>query len=337
MKKNDSSYSFFPSQKKALLKSLGKQKLLDALSSMLLIRNFEIRAESAYQHGNIGGFFHAYTGQEAIQTACVDLLGQDPWYLTTYRCHALALLLGVTPKEAMAELYGKVTGNAKGRGGSMHFYSDKLLGGSGIVGGHVPLAVGAAFSLKYLKKDSLSICFLGDGAVAQGAVYESLNLAALWKLPCLIVIENNQWGMGTAVERAIAMHPIGETLAKTFDIPGYSVDGMDYFACYSCFEEASKQVIATKKPAIIEAVTERFKGHSISDPGLYRSKESLSKIIERDPILLLQKELMDAGHLTQEEYDHMNKKAKDIVLEAMKFADESPYPDVLSLEEDVFG
>lgn len=327
---------FFPDNKKKLLKTLGKENLLASLRKMLSIRNFEIRAESAYQHGYIGGFFHAYVGQEAIQTSCVDFLGQTPWYLTTYRCHALALLLGITPKEAMAELYGKVTGNAKGRGGSMHLYADRLLGGFGIVGGHLPLAIGAAFSLKYQKQKSLSVCFLGDGAVAQGTLHESLNLAALWNLPCLFVIENNQWGMGTSVERAVCMSPIAESLAPAYGLKGYSVNGMDYFSCYSCFEKVAQEVIDTSRPAIIEAFTQRFKGHSVSDPGLYRSKEELQRIMCQDPITQFVKVLEDIGYITQEDYERINKEEKDKAIEAMKFAEESPYPDVTTLEEGVF-
>src|SRR5262249_52487406 len=151
-----------------------------------LIRNFEVRAESAYQHGKIGGFFHAYIGQEAIQVAAVNVLGLNNWYITSYRCHALALLTGASPEELMAELYGRAAGNAKGRGGSMHFFTDRLLGGFGIVGGQIPIATGAAFTIKYRgQKDEVAICFLGDGAVAQGAFHESLNLAALWDLPCI--------------------------------------------------------------------------------------------------------------------------------------------------------
>lgn len=336
MSKKASHVHLFPDHTKALITSLGKEHLVGALRSMLRIRNFEIRAESAYQHGYIGGFFHAYVGQEAIQTACVDLLGQRPWYLTTYRCHALALLLGVSPREAMAELYGKATGNAQGRGGSMHLYSDRLLGGFGIVGGHLPIAIGAAFSIKYQKQKSLSVCFLGDGAVAQGAVHESLNLASLWNLPCLFVIENNQWGMGTAVKRALCMSPIAEPLAPAYNLKGYSVNGMDYFSCYSCFKQAAQEIMETSRPVIIEAFTQRFKGHSVSDPALYRSKEELKQAMEEDPILRLRKTLEAAGYITEEEYERINQEEKNRVIEAMKFAEESPAPDVMTLEEGVF-
>ena len=190
--KTDSEIQFFPHNDGKIIKTLGKEKLLENLRKMLLIRNFEIRAESAYQQGFIGGFFHSYIGQEAIQTAAIEAFGIQHWYTTTYRCHALALLLGAHPNELMAELYGRATGNAKGRGGSMHFFTERLLGGFGIVGGHIPVATGAAFSIKYKEeKEKIAVCFLGDGAVAQGAFHESLNLASLWSLPCIYVIENN--------------------------------------------------------------------------------------------------------------------------------------------------
>lgn len=192
-----------------VISELGKTRLIEQLEKMLLIRNFEIRGESAYQQGKVGGFYHSYMGQEAIQVGCVAACGTTHWYTTTYRCHALAMLLGATPNQMMAELYGKTTGIAKGLGGSMHMYADHLLGGLAIVGGHVPIATGAAFSIKYLQeKERASFCFMGEGAVAQGAVHEALNLAGLWDLPCIYVIENNHWGMGTAANRALCMSPI---------------------------------------------------------------------------------------------------------------------------------
>ena len=305
---------------------------------MLLIRNFEIRGEAAYQQGKVGGFYHSYMGQEAIQVGCVAAAGTDHWYTTTYRCHALAMLLGATPNEMMAELYGRTTGNAKGLGGSMHMYADHLLGGLAIVGGHVPIATGAAFSIKYLKqKDWASFCFMGDGAVVQGAVHESLNLAALWKLPCLFVVENNQWGMGTATNRALAIEPIAENLAKAYGMKSYTFDGMDFFNCYAGFKEALNEVLRTSKPVLIEAVTERFRGHSISDPALYRTKECLQKTMERDPIQLLKNALIEHKMLTEDEFKQMDTEAKETMIAAMKFADESPWPDPITLEQGVFA
>lgn len=330
-------YTFFKADQKKLIKSLGKEKLLPALRSMMAIRNFETRAESAYQHGKIGGFFHSYIGQEAIQTACVHCCGQGPWYTTTYRCHALSLLLGATPNEVMAELYGKETGNAMGRGGSMHLYTDKLLGGFGIVGGHLPVALGAAFSLKYFNKKEVSICFLGDGSVAQGLFHESLNIGALWDLPVIYVIENNQWGMGTGVNRAICNQPIAENFAKAYGISSYTVDGMDYLDCYNLFETARKECIETSRPILVEMITQRFKGHSVSDPGLYRSKDELQCAMKNDPIVRLQQILLDEKLTTKEEIEEINKQEKEKVLNAMKFADESQEPDVSTLEEGVFA
>jgi len=335
---SSSKYHFFSSDREKIIHELGASRLKAELKKMLLIRNFEIRGEAAYQQGKVGGFYHSYMGQEAIQVGCVAAAGTDHWYTTTYRCHALAMLLGATPNEMMAELYGRTTGNAKGLGGSMHMYADHLLGGLAIVGGHVPIATGAAFSIKYLKqKDWASFCFMGDGAVVQGAVHESLNLAALWKLPCLFVVENNQWGMGTATNRALAIEPIAENLAKAYGMKSYTFDGMDFFNCYAGFKEALNEVLRTSKPVLIEAVTERFRGHSISDPALYRTKECLQKTMERDPIQLLKNALIEHKMLTEDEFKQMDTEAKETMIAAMKFADESPWPDPITLEQGVFA
>lgn len=335
----DDLYHFFSFNQDEVIQELGREALLTELQKMLLIRNLEIRGEAAYQHGKVGGFYHSYTGQEAIQVGCVAAAGVvNHWYTTTYRCHALALLLGVTPNEVMAELYGKVTGNAKGRGGSMHLFADHLLGGLAIVGGHIPIATGAAFSIKYLKEQGrVSFCFLGDGAVAQGAFHESLNMAALWDLPCIYVIENNYWGMGTAVERAIAVKPIADHFANSYGIKSYTFDGMDFFQCYAGFKAVLAETIATSRPVLIEAITQRFRGHSISDPALYRTKEELKAIQARDPILILKEALMAHGMLTEEQFKELDKKQKEIVLAAMQFAEESPFPDPITLEEEVFA
>ena len=331
-------YDFFDDQTDKWIKKLDKEQLIETLRRMILIRQFEIRAESAYQQGKIGGFFHAYMGQEAIQTAAVDVIGsQNNWWLTTYRCHALSYLLGARPNEMMAELYGKITGNALGRGGSMHLYAERLLGGFGIVGGHLPLATGAAFSLKYQNQEGVAVCFLGDGAVAQGAFHESLNLAALWDLPCIYVIENNQWGMGTAVKRAICMQPIAESFSKGYGISSYTLDGMDYFSCYSGFHHIYEEVKEKGRPILVEAVAERFRGHSISDPAVYRSKQELEEAKVRDPIYLLSEKLKAYQLITEEQIEEIKQEQRKRVLEAMKFAEESPDPDPTTLEEGVFA
>jgi len=337
-KKSDSSRTFFSCDSKKILKQLGPKNLERALQKMLLIRNFETRAEAAYLQGKIGGFFHSYIGQEAIQVAALEVFGPKNWWIATYRCHALALLLGATPNEVMAELYGRATGNAKGRGGSMHLYTDRMLGGFAIVGGHLPIALGASFALKYQdNQDELAICFLGDGAMAQGAFHESMNMASLWDLPCIYVIENNLWGMGTAVERALCFDRLAEDVAPTYKMKGYTLDGMDYANCFAGFQHIKEETLKTGRPVLVEVLTERFKGHSVSDPGLYRTKEELAKAKRYDPILLLRYEMEEMGYLNEEDFKTFDKAQREIVIEAMKYADASPWPDPITLEEEIFA
>ena len=265
-------------------------------------------------------------------------MGQDNWWTTTYRCHALALLLGASPEAVMAEFYGRATGNAKGRGGSMHLYTDRLLGGFGIVGGQIPVATGAAFTLKYKEiKDQISVCFLGDGAVPQGAFHESLNLASLWSLPCLYVIENNVWGMGTHFLRANAVERLAEKHAPAYGMKGYTVDGTDFFACYDAFKKIHADMLQDSRPVLIEAIAERFRGHSISDPGLYRSKEALKETQQKDPILLLKHALMGKKMLDEEGFKAMDKECRERAAAAMKFAEESPWPSLSTLGEEVYA
>ncbi|NGX42942.1 MAG: Acetoin:2,6-dichlorophenolindophenol oxidoreductase subunit alpha [Chlamydiae bacterium] len=329
---------FFSHNQKKIIAELGEKKLLEALRKMLLIRNFEVRGESAYLQGKIGGFFHSYMGQEAIQVSAVQVFGPKNWWITSYRCHALALLLGATSDELMAELFGRITGNAKGRGGSMHFYTDRMLGGFGVVAGQIPAATGAAFALKYQNiKDQAAICFLGDGAVAQGVFHESLNMASLWDLPCIFIIENNHWGMGTAIEKAVCVKRLAEDKAPSFNIKGYTLDGMDYFNCYAGFKEIYQEVIKTSRPVLVEAITDRFRGHSISDPGLYRTKEELKETMVRGPLILLRDALIEAKILDEATYKEMDKEMREKMIASLEYADESPWPDPISLEEDVFA
>jgi len=330
--------SFFPVDRSSVIHRLGPQALINCLKQMILIRQFETRAEAAYQQGKIGGFFHAYTGQEAIQVAAVQALGPNNWYSTSYRCHSLALLLGATPNELMAELYGRETGNAKGRGGSMHFFTERLLGGFGIVTGQVPIATGAAFTLKYQdNRNELSICFLGDGAVPQGAFHESLNLASLWDLPCIYVIENNKWGMGTPVSKAVCVPRLAEDKAPGYNMKGYTFDGMDFFNCLGGFLHLREEVLTQQRPVLVEVITERFKGHSISDPGLYRSKECLKEIMQADPITRFEQILLQEGVINEQDVKEWEKEARASVVEAMDYAEKSPWPSVLTLEEGVFS
>jgi pyruvate dehydrogenase E1 component alpha subunit len=330
-------YHFFRSDEKRVIEKLGKEGLLSCLEQMLLIRNFEIRAESAYFQGHIGGFFHSYMGQEAIQTAAVAAIGQESWWTTSYRCHALALLLNASPNELMAELYGRANGNAKGRGGSMHFFTDRMLGGFGIVGGQIPIATGAAFSIKYQKQKTVSVCFLGEGAVAQGSLHESLNMAALWDLPCIYVIENNHWGMGTFVERAISVEPIVEKKSLGYGMKGYTLNGNDFFNCYDGFSHIFNETVQASRPVLVEVIVDRFRGHSISDPGLYRSKENLAQCMKNDSILKLFQVLRDSGFIDEKEYEKMDGRQKEVVMAAIDFAERSPFPDATELGDGVFA
>ena len=321
----------------SVISELSPPVLLEFLHQMLRIRHLELRAEAGYQQGKIGGFLHLYIGQEAIQTAAVRAIGADNWWSTTYRCHALALLLGESPRSLLAELYGRSTGNAKGRGGSMHMFSKRMLGGLAIVAGDIPIATGAALSCKRLKRNEISVCFFGDGACAQGVFHESLNIASMWSLPCLYVIENNKWSMGTPLCRTLANYDLfPEKAAEAFGMRFLRFDGMDVVQCYAAFREAYNHV-KTGRPILVEAITERFRGHSISDPGLYRSKEELKECMKRDPILVLKETLLTKNLLTEEQFHEMDRSSREEMTSAAQAASEDPWPDPLELEEDLFG
>ena len=330
-------YQMFCADDDKFFSKLGKERALKSLKKMIEIRMFEERGEQSYKMGKVWGFYHSYVGQEAIQVACAEAMGvENNLWITTYRCHALALLMGMSFKEGMCELYGKACGNVLGRGGSMHMYEKNMYGGFGIVGGQWPIGVGLAFSLKYRGiKDSVAICFGGDGSVAQGTFHESMNLAALWKLPIIFVVENNRFGMGTQVERAIAKQPIAESISSSYGIPGYTVNGMKFSDCYDMFAEAYKHVKENQSPVIVEALTYRFKGHSISDSASYRSREELSRNMDEDPIKEMCAMLSKYGYINDDELSEMKKEVKEKVLDAMKFADNSPDPDISCLGEGV--
>jgi len=321
-----------------IISELGQSTLLELLKQMLRIRNFELRAEVGYQQGKIGGFLHLYIGQEAVQTAAIQAIGVENWWSTTYRCHALALLLGETPRSLFAELYGRSTGNAGGRGGSMHLYSRKMLGGFAIVAGGIPVATGAALSCKRLKNDEISVCFFGDGACAQGVVHESLNMASMWSLPCMYVIENNKWSMGTPLCRTLANFDFfPEKAAEAYGIRYLRFDGMDILQCYAGFKEALHHIQQTGRPILVEVLTERFRGHSISDPGLYRTKEEVKTCMERDPILVMKEILISHKLLTEEQFQQMEQSAREEITAAAQAAEADPWPNPLELEEGVFA
>lgn len=321
-----------------VISELGPQAVLDLLKQMLRIRHFELRAEAGYQQGKIGGFLHLYIGQEAVQTAAVRAIGKKNWWTTTYRCHALALLLDESPRSLLAELYGRQTGNAKGRGGSMHMFSTKMLGGLAIVAGGIPIATGAALSCKRLKTGEISACFFGDGACAQGVFHESLNMASMWSLPCLYVIENNKWSMGTPLCRTMANYDLfPEKAAEAYDIRYIRFDGMDVLQSYAAFSEAYRHIQKNERPILVEALTDRFRGHSISDPALYRTKEELRVCMERDPILVLKKTLLERKLLTEDQFQEMDQSCREEISSAANAAENDPWPNPLELEEDVFA
>jgi pyruvate dehydrogenase E1 component alpha subunit len=324
---------------RAVRDEIGKTRLLKMYRQMLLIRRFEEQAEQQAKSRKIAGFLHLYIGQEAVATGFLDHLqpGRDSC-VTSYRCHAQALLLGIDPKELMAELYGKVTGNVKGKGGSMHFFSKEkgYLGGHGIVGGQIPVGTGAAFSAKYQNTGGVCVVFLGDGAVAQGTFHESLNMASLWSLPVIYVIENNKYGMGTACSRAVAVENMAQTKALGYGMQSFTFDGLDVLASWKTAQQALSLARANH-PVLIEAKTYRFRGHSASDPALYRTKEELNAYLALDPIERLKRILLEAGWQSEAAAEELYEQVAGQVQEALQFADESPEPPLSDLSSHVYA
>lgn len=318
---------------------LSNAKLIDMYRQMLLMRRFEERAAQEYGKSKIGGFCHLYIGQEAVGVGAIAALREDDYIFSSYRDHGHALAAGMDPKEIMAELFGKFTGCSKGMGGSMHMFdaSKHFMGGYGIVGGHVPLASGTAFASKYNGKDSVTICFFGEAAANQGVFHETLNLAALWKLPVIFICENNRYGMGTAVERASAVWDIYQK-ASAYDMDRLAADGMDVLEMYRVVKRAVDRARKNSSPTMIEARTYRFRGHSMSDPihGHYRTKEEVEEQKKSDPVPGFAAELITAGILTQAAIDQMEMEIKNTVTEAVDFADHSPEPPAEFLYENVY-
>ena len=339
MAKDDpySQVKLYKGDTKSIIAEMGQELALKMLDEMLLIRHFETRGEQGYTTGKVWGFYHAYTGQEGVQTGIINALGKDKnLYAATYRCHALALLLGMSPESGMAELHGKVTGNAGGRGGSMHMYTKNMFGGSGIVGGQWPLGAGLAFSLKYRGiKDEVAVVFGGDGSVPQGTFHESMNLAKLWKLPLIFVIENNRMSMGTQIERTHANLPIAENLSKGYGMSSYTVDGTLTTDVYDLFKKVKAEVLETSEPVIVEVLCQRFKGHSISDSAPYRTKEEIAEIKRQDPIIHFTNVLKEHCGFTDEDYQKRSDKQKEIVMNAVKEAEAADFPSVDTLEDGV--
>ena len=313
------------------------EQLLKYYREMLLIRRFEEKAGQMYGMGLIGGFCHLYIGQEAVVVGMQNALSLGDSVITSYRDHGHMLACGMDPKGVMAELTGRSGGYSRGKGGSMHMFSkaEHFYGGHGIVGAQMPLGTGLAFANRYRGTDRVSVTYCGDGAINQGQVYESFNMAALWKLPVIYVIENNKYGMGTSVQRASASTDLFERGAA-YGIPGRQVDGMDVLATHQAADEAVAHARAGKGPIILEMMTYRYRGHSMSDPAKYRSKEEVAKMrTEHDPIDLVRKRLIDGGLTNEDALKAIDKEVKDLVTAAAEFAQESPEPDPSEVWTDV--
>jgi pyruvate dehydrogenase E1 component subunit alpha len=295
---------------------------------MYLIRQFELMAEEKYKmEGKIRGFFHAYVGQEAIAGGCMTATKLEDPFVTAYRDHGLALAKGVSPESCMAELYGKATGCAKGKGGSMHFFGKNVFffGGHGIVGAQIGTGAGLAFAEKYKGTDHVALTFFGDGAARQGMLHEVFNIAMTWKLPVVFICENNNYAMGTSVERTSNVVDIYK-LADAYEMPADSIDGMSCEAVHEGVARAVKRARAGDGPTLIELKTYRYKGHSISDPQKYRSKDEVEEYKQRDPIQLVLNTILKNKYATQEEIDAINKRVDEKVVASVKFAEESPWP-----------
>ncbi|WP_026763611.1 pyruvate dehydrogenase (acetyl-transferring) E1 component subunit alpha [Sediminibacterium salmoneum] len=305
---------------------------------MQLIRQFELKAEEMYKMaGKIRGFFHAYVGQEAIAAGCMTATQADDPFITAYRDHGLALAKGVSANACMAELYGKATGCAKGKGGSMHFFSveHKFFGGHGIVGAQIGTGAGLAFAEKYRGTQNVVLCYFGDGAARQGMLHETFNLAMLWKLPVIFICENNNYAMGTSIERTSNVIDIYK-LADAYEMPADKVDGMTAESVHDAVARAVKRAREGDGPTLLEMKTYRYKGHSVSDPQKYRSKEEVEEYKDQDPITKVAGTILENGFATQAELDAIDARINAMVDESVRFAEESPWPDDDEVLKDVY-
>ena len=315
----------------------GKAEMIGYYKDMLLIRRFEEKAGQLYGMGLIAGFCHLYIGQEAVVVGVQSVLDPDDQVITGYRDHGHMLATGMTARGVMAELTGRTDGYARGKGGSMHMFSREknFFGGHGIVGAQVPIGTGLAFSNKYRGSDAVAIAYFGDGASNQGQVYEAFNMASLWKLPVVYVIENNQYAMGTSIARASAETELFKR-GISFEIPGELVDGMDVIAVRAAAAKAVARAREGEGPFILEMKTYRYRGHSMSDPAKYRTREEVQEMREHhDPIEMLKKKLLDAKHVTEEELKKIEAEVREVVNDSAQFAQDSPEPDPAELWTDV--
>lgn len=321
----------------AVLNDLSNDQKLELYRSMLLIRRFEEKSAQAYQQGKIKGFCHLYIGQEAVAVGSISVLNPDDAVITAYRDHGHALARGVCPDACMAELFGKRTGIVKGKGGSMHFFDAEkhYFGGHGIVAGQTPLGAGIAFAQKYLETNRVTLCYLGDGAINQGVFHESMNLAALWKLPVIYIIENNDYAMGTAVHRHAAGDPLTKR-ASAYDMAAIQANGMDLDDVRAKTAEAVSLARSESQPTLMEIHTYRYRGHSMSDPGNYRTREEIEGHKEKDPILLYRAKLIDQNVLDDAGFEAIDEEITERAQAAYDFAENSPEPDVNEVYDDIF-
>ncbi len=322
----------------AAIKKLDKELLREMLYQMVLGRVFEQKCAEVYRIGKIGGFCHLYIGQEAIAVGTMMALKEGDYVITSYRDHVQAMVAGITPEAVMAELYGKADGNVKGKGGSMHMFSKEkgFFGGHGIVGGQIGVGTGMAYAQKYKGTDNVTLCFFGEAAVNQGIFHESLNMAELWDLPIIYICENNKYGMGTSQKRAMSISSIAQK-AEGYGMAGEFVDGMDVMAVRDATLRAIERARKESRPTLLEIRAYRYMGHSMSDPGKYRSTDEIKKYQERDPILLFKDSLKEAKVFTDKDFEEIEQQAKDATERAVKFADESPLPDESELFTDVYA
>ncbi len=318
-----------------------RDDLLSLYRQMLLIRRFEEKSAEMYALAKIAGFLHLYIGEEAIAVGAIAALRPDDYVISAYRDHGHCLAKGSDPGKAMAELFGKATGLCKGKGGSMHLMDVErnFMGGYAIVGGHLPLAAGLAFAVKYRKDDQVVLCFFGEGALPSGQAHEAFNLAALWKLPVIFICENNRYAMGTPIMREIALYADVAETARSYGIDADEVDGMDVLAVRTLMREVVTKVRASPQPHFVEAKTYRFMGHSMADPahGHYRTKEEVDEERKRDPLLQLRHTLLNAGLATDADFAKTERDVGQEMDRAVRFADESPFPQAGELHEDVYA
>jgi pyruvate dehydrogenase E1 component alpha subunit len=316
---------------------MDKARMLELYRQMVVIRRMEEKCAELYQQGKIGGFLHLYIGQEAVGVGAVSARGPEDNVITAYRDHGIAVACGMEPKVAIAEMLGKVTGCCKGKGGSMHLADIRLRfwGGHAIVGAHLPLASGLALADKYRGSDAVTLCFFGDGATNIGYFHEALNLAGVWDLPVVFICENNQYGMGTAVERASAVAEM-QAKACAYGIPSSRVDGMELLAVREATEQAIAHTRAGKGPYFLEAVTYRYRGHSMGDPERYRKQDEIKKWQSDDPIGRFEKVLL-GKKVPQSDLDAAEAEAEDLIAEAVRFAEESPFPPPEELWSDIYA